>query len=138
MKRRWFAAIGGVFLLPVVVLLVRSDPPDRLDLPLVLLAVASALLVLGGLDPVPDAVPWHRFVGLGVVLFGVALLAMWAGPAVDGSGSNTDVLMALTGVAAGLVFGFIGVDWFLGGRHYDLSRVEPGPILGSGTGGERE
>lgn len=138
MKRRWFAVMGGAFLLPVAALLVRSGPPGRLDLPLVLLAVASVLLALGGLDPLPDAVPWYRFVGLGEVVFGVALLAMWVGPAVGGSGSNTDVLMALTGVAAALIFGFIGVDWFLGGRHYDLSKMEPGPIFGGGDRRKRE
>ena len=100
------------------------------------LVVASVLLVLGGFDATPDLVAWYRFVGLGELLFGAIFALIWIAPAVGEDRTTSDLALAAVGVANALIFGFIGVDWFLGGRHYDLSRFEPGPILGGRSDGE--
>lgn len=129
-KRRWFAVMGAVVLLLVTALVATFGVTVATYPAVVLMVAASLLSVLGGLDPVPDVVPWYRFVGAGELLFGAVFLVLWVGPAVGGGRSTTDLAMAAVGVANALVFGFIGVDWLRGGRHFDVEAFEPGPILG--------
>ena len=129
-KRRWFAVMGALVLLGIAVLSVVFEVLLRDSAAGPLLVAASLLFVLGGLDPVPGYVAWYRFVGLGELLFGAVFVVFWIGPAVGGDRTTTAILLAAAGAANALLFGFIGVDWFLGGRYYDLSIFEPGPILG--------
>ena len=127
MKRRWFAVLGIVAMLGLAALVALGVPAATPVF--AVLAVGSVLFVLGGLDPVPDAVPWYRFVAVGELLFGSAFAVSLLGPVASGQRSTTALLFAAAGVANALIFAFVGVDWFLGGRHYDLSTFEPGPIL---------
>lgn len=129
-KRRWFAVVGGGVLVMLAYLAVRSGIAGGVGPSTVLLATASLLFVLGGIDPAPDAVPWYRFVGLGLLVFGAATVLYWVEPVASGGRTADDLAFALVGVATAAVFGFMGIDWFRGGHHYDLSRIEPGPILG--------
>lgn len=138
MKRRWFAVLGVAVLLGVAAILVAFGAPLATSPVAVVLVVASVLFVLGGLDAVPNRVPWYRFVGVGELLFGAVLALIWVAPAVGGDRTTSSLALAVVGVANALLLGFIGVDWFRGGRHYDLSRFEPGPILGSGDEAGRE
>lgn len=128
-KRRWFAVMGLTLLLGVAAL-VLLDVAVATAPAVVLLGTGSLLFVLGGLDPVPDVVAWYRFVGAGELLLGLVFALYWVAPVVGGSRTTADLLLAVAGVANVLLFAFVGVDWFLGGRQYDLSRFEPGPILG--------
>ena len=131
-KRRWFAVMGLLVLLGVGVLDVVLGAPVFSSAAGPLLVAASLLFVLGGLDPAPDRVRWYRFVGVGELLFGAVFVFFWVGPAIAGDRSTTALLLAAAGVANALLFAFVGVDWFLGGRYYDLSTFQPGPILGDG------
>lgn len=131
-KRRWFAVMGAVLPLLIAVMLFRLGPPATVDPTFVLLGLASILLVFGGVNPAPDAVPWYRFVGLAFLLLGAVSAGYWIEPAARGGRTTADLAFALVGLATALVFAFIGIDWFRGGRHLDLSRIEHGPILGRG------
>lgn len=135
-KRRWFAVTGVLVLLGLAVLATVVDVPVATAAAFAVLVVGSLCFVLGGLDPVPDAVAWYRFVAVGELVFGAAFAVTLLGPVASGQRSTTALLFAAAGVANALLFGFIGVDWFRGGRHYDLSVFEPGPILGDGEGRE--
>lgn len=136
MKRRWFAVFGAVFLLAVLGV-VAAFPADLGSEPgiaaqLACYLLAGLLLVVGGVAPSVRGVAWYRFVGAGVVLFGVAWLLRLPGELLGGGPIPTAELVSLVAVAVtGLVFAFIGVDWFLGGRNFDLSRMQDGAIVDS-------
>lgn len=137
-KRRWFAVMGVVVLFGLAAIAVVVDVPIATSAAFAVLVVGSLCFVLGGLDPVPDAVAWYRFVAVGELLFGSAFAVTLLAPVASGQRSTTALLFAAAGVANALLFGFVGVDWLRGGRHYDLSTFEPGPILGGDEGRGRE
>ena len=135
-KRRWFAVMGVLVLLGLAVLAAVIDLPIATSAVFAVLVAGSLCFVLGGLDLVPDVVAWYRFVAVGELLVGAAFAVTLLGPVAGGDRSTTALLLAAAGVANALLFGLIGVDWFRGGRQYDLSVFEPGPILGDREGRE--
>lgn len=131
MKRRWFAVMGGLLVVGFLVLVgvlgrIVATSPAAL-----LLVVGGLLFVIGGFDPIPDRVPWYRFIGVGELLVGAVFVLSLVTPVLEGGRASQDLFLALIGVANGLFLGFIGLDWYRGGNHYDLSRFEPGPIFGA-------
>lgn len=132
MKRRWFAVMGGLLLVGILALVWVLGPVVLTTPAALLLVVSAGLFILGGFDPLPAQVPWYRFIGVGELLVGAVFVVGLVAPALEGGRTARDLFLALVGVANGLFLGFIGLDWFRGGNHYDLSRFDPGPIFGDG------
>lgn len=133
MRRRWFAVIGGFFL-DVAALAGALLGSAALRSPRVAVGIATWLLVgglavVGGLRESVAGVAWYRFVGASDVLLGLWMVGFAVAWYLEGAADG-----ALASVAAqalgGLVIALVGVDWFRGGRHFDLSAYESGPILG--------
>lgn len=132
MKRRWFALFGGFFLLisGAAVALFGSTVVEtpRLAVGIAIWALVGCLDVVGGAFESVAGIAWYRFVGLGDILLGLWLfgfaISWYLG------GPTTDAVLVSVGASAlgGLTVAAIGVDWFRGGRHVDLSAFESGPI----------
>lgn len=134
MKRRWFAVVGGFFLIVsagAVVLLGR----DALRTPRFLASILTWLLigglsVVGGLRRSVAGVEWYRFVGVGDVLLGLWMLGYATTWFLDGTADRATQVSAVAMAGSGSLLVFIGVDYFVGGRHLDVSAIEPGPLFG--------
>ncbi|WP_276300093.1 hypothetical protein [Halorussus lipolyticus] len=134
MRRIWFAVMGGTFLLVGVGfagafgLEGTTDPATAIAL--VLWFSAALLYVLGGLGKSIGGLAWFQFVGLGNVCLGLQLLTQIPVALADGiPGTEALVVTIATGLG-GLSLSFIGLDWFRGGRHFDLSAFDDGPSAG--------
>jgi hypothetical protein len=144
MKRRWFlvlglgmiaASLGLLFVFPVNLL----ENPATAATNIVLI-LGGALMAIGGAGIQPRTSEWYQFVGAGDVLIGVGMAASYLLPMVYGTSpydGTEGVLLAICAVAGGGSLAFIGFDWIRGGRHFDLSIFERGPILGTATEAEK-
>jgi undecaprenyl pyrophosphate phosphatase UppP len=72
-------------------------------------------------------------VEVGVVALGGPLVFTWMDLVANGGPTAANPSVVPVGVVVTFVFGFVGVDWFLDGRHTDLSVFEPGSIIGGRT-----
>lgn len=137
MKRRWFSVFGGLLLAAAAVaaaLLGRTV----LETPTLAVGIATwsavgILSVLGGLRESVAGIRWYRFVGSSDVLIGLWMIGYGLMAYLDGS---TDRALHLTAVAmavGGLTLTLIGLEWFRGGRQFDIAAYEPGPIFGESS-----
>lgn len=134
MKRRWFAVLG-VFLFvshgAVLVAFGFPAPVTETVLSLLPWMFAGVLFVLGGLSVQIETIEWHQFVGAANVFMGIGFGVNFSLTTLrDASLGNGGVIFAVAGIAGGLSMVFIGMDWIRGGRHFEISRYETGPILG--------
>ncbi|WP_128477431.1 hypothetical protein [Halorussus pelagicus] len=131
MRRIWFALFGGLFGAVGVAFLgafradALADPTSLATFSLWL--GASTLYVLGGLDASIGDFDWYQLVGLGNVCLGLQMVARAAMTLADGTGETEPLLATFGGVVGGLTLAYIGLDWFRGGRHFDLSTFEESP-----------
>lgn len=140
MKRRWFLVLGVLTVAsqvgPLVAFGIPSSPPASTVLTVVSTVLAGVLFVLGGLAPRIGGVEWYRFVGIAALLAGIGFALAMVVPILNGTSAYEREVRPLLAVAAtigGASLAFIGIDWLRGGRHFDLSIYEPGPILGSAS-----
>ncbi|UPV72803.1 hypothetical protein M0R89_09595 [Halorussus limi] len=131
MKRVWFAVVGVFFALFGVGFLAAFGVESLADpTALATLALwfgASALYVLGGLDAPVGDLRWYQSVGLGNVCLGLQMVVRVPSELAGVSGDFEPLLAALAGGVGGLTLAYIGLDWFRGGRHFDLSAFEESP-----------
>jgi hypothetical protein len=143
MKRRWFLVLGvGIIVANLGFLFVfragilENPTPAVANVALILGGVLTAI---GGADAQPRQSEWYEFVGAGNVLHAVGFASTYLLPLSNGTsayGDTAGAFLAIWGVVGGASLAFIGFDWIRGGRHFDLSSFERGPILG--TAGEVE
>lgn len=131
MKRRWLSVLGGFFLLAALGLAIAIAGVEELSLQDGMTAAALTLIgvlfLLGGESKSIQGIEWNRFAGIGQVILG-SWFAFQAGTFLPVDPTALELAMAGSFAIAGLVFVFIGIDWFRGGFYYDLSKLEPGPI----------
>lgn len=127
-RRSWFVVFGG--LLGLLVLLVlpaafRGDvPADPTAITTFgLFCGASLLYILGGLGRSVGSFEWNQLVGLGNVCMGLQMVVRAPAKFVGTSG-NIALVAALGSGLGGLTLTYVGLDWFRGGRHFDLSAFE--------------
>jgi peptidoglycan/LPS O-acetylase OafA/YrhL len=140
MKRRWFLVLGvGIiaanlgFLFAFRTTVLENPTTAAANLFHIL---GGVLMAVGGTDAQPRRSKWYQFVGAGNVLIAVGLAASYLLPLVNGTspyGDTVGILLAICAVAGGGSLAFIGFDWIRGGRHFDLSTFERGPILGAAS-----
>lgn len=131
MSRRWFAALGAFLVLAVGGLLVAFGRPTAPAsvLRIAGLLLAGGLFVAGGLAPTSSGVAWYRLVGTADVLLGLTLAAPLPAALLGGGAADAGTLMyTVPAGIGGLTLAFIGVDWFRGGHHFDLSRLAGGGV----------
>ena len=132
MKRRWFAVLGAFLLLTWTVFsfAVGLSFDARLLLNDVPYFLAGALLVVAGTTGGAAGVEWFQFAGLGFVCLGLSMASELL-LTLTQSGATTGMLVsaAVSGLI-GLVLAFMGFDWIRGGKHFDLTAFESGPIFG--------
>lgn len=131
MKRRWLSVIGVFLLVAALGLAIVITGVEELSLedgmtPATLFIVGT-LFVLGGESTSIRGLEWNQFAGIGQVILG-SWFAFQAGTFLPIDPTALELAMAGSFAIAGLVFVFIGIDWFRGGFYYDLSELEPGPI----------
>ncbi|WP_135852088.1 hypothetical protein [Halorussus salinus] len=130
-RRSWFVVFGG--LLGLLVLLVlpaafRGDvPADPTAITTFgLLFGASILYLLGGLGRSVGGFEWNKHVGLGNVCMGLQMVVRALAEFVGASG-DIALVAALGSGLGGLTLAYMGLDWFRGGRYFDLSAFEESP-----------
>lgn len=133
MKRRWLTVIGLLFALTAVAqavaFLAIGEVRVTEGLNAVLLAAVGLLFVTAGEGYTAGEFEWHQLAGVGFVALG-CWAAFQAGMLVPDDPSGIGWVLIVSFVVGGLVFVFIGIDWFRGGHHVDLSHFEPGPLRG--------
>lgn len=135
MKRRWFAVIGGFFLVVSASiglffgLDIRHWPAIAVGV--LAWAVVGSLSIVGGLRESVGGVPWYRFVGASDVLLGLWMVGSAGTWYLDATAARATQVSAVAMAGGGLLLVFIGADYVLGGRHLDVSAFESGPIRGS-------
>ena len=128
MRRSYFALVGLALLAATVGVMIAVGVGEASGTVLVAvgaLLLSADLLIIGGLTDQISVnswvVRWYHMVGAGVVLLGLANVVFGAGWVIESGEPSVGVLAFTT---AGLVIAFIGVDFFRGGIHYDVSRFE--------------
>ncbi|GAA0457637.1 hypothetical protein MUK72_12040 [Halococcus dombrowskii] len=137
MKRRWFLVLGlGMivanlgFLFAFRATILENPATAATN---TVLVFGGVLMAIGGAGAQPRGT-WYQFVGTGDVLIGIGMASSYLLPMVYGTspyGSTEGILLAICAVAGGGSLAFMGFDWIRGGRHFDLSTYERGPILDS-------
>lgn len=87
------------------------------------MVVAGVCWLLAGEGIALGGLAWYQWLGAGFLVFAVGLLAQ--GATAFASGGTGDLLYAASQLVLAVVFGFMGVDYVRGGRHYDLSIIDP-------------
>lgn len=131
MKRRWLSVIGGFFLLTatgLAVALVRAEEFSNVHgLTAGLLGLVGLLFVIAGEGRSVAGFEWNQLGGMGHIILG-CWFAFQAGTFVPQETGSVELILIGAFVLGGLVFVFIGVDWFRGGRHFDVTSLEPGRL----------
>lgn len=137
MKRRWFLVLGLGIIVANLGFLFAFDTTALNNSATAatngILALGGVLMAIGGAGVQPRGT-WYQFVGAGDVLIGIGMAASYLLPMVYGTssyGSTESVFLVICAVAGGGSLAFMGFDWIRGGRQFDLSTFESGPILGS-------
>jgi peptidoglycan/LPS O-acetylase OafA/YrhL len=139
MKRRWFLVLGlSIIAASLGMLFAFSVNP--LENPATaatstVLVLGGVLMAIGGAGAQPQGT-WYQFVGAGNALIGIGMAASYLLPMMNGTspyGDTVGVLLAICAMAGGGSLVFMGFDWIRGGRHFDLSTFERGPILGAAS-----
>ena len=138
MKRRWFLVLGIYIIAANLWLLTTLDSPI-IEEPMtvatnVAFLFAGVLFILGGVGENLGNLDWYRFVGLANLIMGIGFAATYLLPMMNGTSAYdgiASILLAICAVIGGASLAFIGFDWIRGGRHFDLSTFERGPILAS-------
>ena len=135
MKRRWFLILGLGIIVSNLGFLFAFDTTvlDNLATAATtsVLVLGGVLMAIGGAGAQPRGT-WYQFVGAGDVLIGIGMASSYLLPVVYGTspyGSTEGILLVICAVAGGGSLAFMGFDWIRGGRHFDLSTFERGPIL---------
>ena len=138
-KRCWFLVLGiGIIAANFGYLFIFRD--GVFETPIVAVAnvfliFGGTLMAIGGADAQPRGSEWYQFVGAANVLIAVGMAGTYLLPMVNGTSAYESTAGALfvvfVVVVGGCSLAFIGYDWIRGGRHFDLSTYERGPILGS-------
>ena len=105
----------------------------------VVFILGGVLMAIGGVDAQPQQSEWYQFVGAGNILYGIGFASTYLLPMVNGTSTysgTAGVFLAIWGVVGGASLAFIGYDWIRGGKHFDLSTFERGPILGTASNTE--
>ena len=143
MKRRWFLVLG-VGMIVANLGFLFAFRTTVLENPATVAANAifilgGVLMAIGGANAQPRGSEWYQFVGTGNVLLGIGFAATYLLPIANGTSAyegSAGVFLAIWGVVGGASLAFIGYDWVRGGRHFDLSTFERGPILGTASNTE--
>jgi hypothetical protein len=144
MKRRWFLVLGiGIVLANLGFLFIfRSgilENPATMTANVVFI-LGGVLMAIGGANAQPRSSEWYQFVGAGNILYAVGFSSTYLLPLVNGTSAYGDTagsFLAIWGVVGGASLAFIGYDWVRGGKHFDLSTFERGPILGTASEAEK-
>ncbi len=127
--RRFFLALGALLLVAELAFAVAFGVSPLTNLPTALQFVfftfASLCFIIGGLADSLGGVEWYRFVGAGEIVWGLYVvltgyLSILGAVGFTGGGSG-GTLPAVVYLLSGLLFAFIGFDWFRGGRYFNLS-----------------
>lgn len=133
-KRRWFAVLGSFVLLGWSALALAFGLPDEGEAAFLLndvpLLLGGAALVAGGATDGDGGVAWYRLVGAGFVLLGLSMAGQFL--ATLAAQRTLDGLLAADAVTLvpAVAVALVGLDWIRGGKHFDLSVFEAGPLLG--------
>jgi hypothetical protein len=138
MKRRWFLIVG-IFLVvgQIAVLVAFGVPPlseSSATATVGITALAGVLFAFGGTSRQFWSVEWYQFVGVAQMLIGLSFMVSMLLPILTGTSayeSDVQPLLAVAAAGGGMSIMFIGFDWIRGGRHFDLSSYESGPIFTS-------
>lgn len=128
-NRRWLLGFGALLVAASVgVVLVAGGVPPDADVGAVLtvlgLSLTGLCFVLAGLRR-PPGMAWYRYAGAGIVLVGLAQTVRIATSLAAGDvGDGARLVGGVAGIVGGLVLVVIGLDWFRGGRHFDLGVLE--------------
>ncbi|WP_323191433.1 hypothetical protein [Halostella sp. PRR32] len=134
MKRRWLTVLGCLIVAgwtAVFLAFGSFQSPDPLFLVgTVPFLLAGVLFVLAGTTESLGGIEWYQLSGLGDVLIGLSMSAQFLWTATRSGSVPGDVLVVDAIMAVGgLSLVFIGIDWIRGGKHFDLSTYESGPIF---------
>lgn len=126
MNARWISAFGVAVLALAAGIALFAGPADlsiRTVAVLGSMALAGVCWLLAGEGIALAGLAWYQWLGAGFLVFAVGLLAQ--GAAAVWSGGSGDLLYGASQFLLAVVFGFMGVDYARGGRHYDLSLFDP-------------
>ncbi|MGQ3411181.1 hypothetical protein ACT4ML_02830 [Natrinema sp. LN54] len=126
MKRIYFALLGVVGLISSGGIMIKFGVGEGITLFMMLsLFIAADLFIIGGIrESIPigsTQIKWYHLIGVGIVLIG---LGIGVSSLLDVSGSSALSAQVFVRTATMLILLIIGIDFFRGGVHHDLSMVE--------------
>jgi energy-converting hydrogenase Eha subunit E len=137
MKRRWFLAEGIICVVgSVAALLAFGLAAPSLVLLCTGFGLTGVCLIFAGTNEELRGVKWYQFHGISTVVIGAILLLVNIVPIMT-SGSpyeslGATVFVSVAAILSGAFLIFMGIDWFRGGVHLNLTTYEKGPIFASG------